>query len=633
MRSRTLLLLLIISLSYFSACTKDNPDNIGQEQEEVLPTIPEDEGDTEDDQLIVNSQSVSYDNMISLTFSSDGVTIDNPFKEEGVNIIDNNGHVTITSTITENELVYVLSGITENGSVKIYGENKVTLVLNGLGITNPQGAAINIQNKKRTSVVIVDNTNNRLIDGESYNIPEGEDMKATFFSEGNLEFSGEGLLEIRGKYKYALCTDGALTILTGDIKIKESISDGIHANDKIVIAGGDLNIRSVGDGIECESKSESIDITGGTISIVTTGEKGHAIKAKQNINIDSKDPIDITIYGDASKGLKPSGDLLITYGEITINSAGDAIWEEDEQDTSSAAGIKCDGNFTMIDGSITLLSTGLGGKGINVDGAITIEGGEVSVTTTGDQYVYNRDYDTAAKAVKCDDILTVNGGKIKIKTVKTEAEGLESKSTLIINGGIIEIEAYDDCINATDHIEINGGQVYCKSSVNDAIDSNGTLTITGGTVVAIGSGAPEGGIDCDNSTFIITGGIVIGVGGDTSSPTERYCTQQSLIYRTNKTDIGIFRIENSDGKDIITLKLSDLKTSGNLTLLCSSPIFERQTKYNIYVGGAISGGADFNGYFTDATYKKGSLAESFTTGSSAGSVSKVGTASNQPGGR
>ena len=61
-------------------------------------------------------------------------------------------------------------------------------------------------------------------------------------------------------------------------------------------------------------------------------------------------------------------------------------------------------------------------------------------------------------------------------------------------------------MNASKSIVINGGNIYCYSSGNDGVDSNGTLTITGGTIVSIGTTSPEEGFDCDQNTFKITGG-------------------------------------------------------------------------------------------------------------------------------
>lgn len=632
MKQNCLLAAFACCILFICSCSKDDeatsyPNQEDQEEVEV-PEIPEDAGNTEDDDLNPNSQEVTFDNAVTVAFNGTDVSISNPF-EGNISIKNNKGHVTITSAITDKEINYILSGVTNNGSVKIYGEYKFGLVLNGTGITNPSGAAINIQCGKKITVTVVGQTNNRLIDGATYNYVDGEDMKGTFFSEGQLNFYGSGSLEVRGKNKHAICTDDYFRVYEGNIYVKEAASDAIHAKDYVTIEGGTITTRSEGDGIDCDGY---IEVNGGKLEIVTTAQKGHAIKSGEYITIDNCELMDITVYGEASKGFNSKGDIHVVNGDIKINTAGNAIWETDEADISSSAGMKCDGNMTIDNGNITLLSTGKGGKGINVDGTLTINDGTISVTTTGDQYAYNRNNDTAAKGIKSDGNLTVNGGSITIRTYKTEAEGLESKAILTITNGTVDIEAYDDCINASNHIQIDGGYVYCKSTTNDAIDSNGTFNVTDGVVIAAGASSPEGGIDCDQSRFSITGGTVIGIGGDTSSPTASACTQPSVVYKSSIANIPIIHIKNSsDGSEVLTFKLP--KTySQSMTMMFSSPKMQPNTSYTIYTGGEITGGSHFYGWYTGATYSKGSSSESFTTGSAAGSVTSVGSGSGGPGG-
>ena len=65
----------------------------------------------------------------------------------------------------------------------------------------------------------------------------------------------------------------------------------------------------------------------------------------------------------------------------------------------------------MSAGTLTLSSTGDGGKGLNVTEAITLSGGRLFVTTTGDTYTYSSSLDTKPHGVKTDDKITISGGE------------------------------------------------------------------------------------------------------------------------------------------------------------------------------------------------------------------------------
>ena len=598
----------------------EEPNQPEESEETDQPNIPEDIPDETTPEF--NPQDLSPENCVYIKFSGGAAAIINPFENNGITVTDNAGHIVINSTVTDTELNYVLSGETSAGSVKIYGEYKFNLYLNNVNITNPKGAAINIQCSKKISVTVVDDTYNKLVDGANYEPVNGEDMKGTFFSEGQLNFYGTGALEVSGKYKHAICTDGYLRIYDGNITVKEAVSDAFHANDYIQVDAGQLLLKSTGDGLDCEKGY--VEINGGTIDITTEGAKAHAVKSTGTTTVNSTGSVVVKVSGTASKGFNSTGDMVINRGNISITTTGGAVWDTSDSDISSASGIKCDGKLTIEDGNVTITSSGTGGKGISVDGELIINGGNINITTSGGRFTYGKE-DTAAKAIKSDGNLTVNNGKITIKTTGTEAEGLESKNRLTINGGEIEIEANDDCINAKNHIEITGGRVYCISETNDGIDSNGTLTVSGGLIVSAGAKSPEEGFDCDQNRFTITGGTLVGLGGATSSPTASACTQYSLIYGANLSVGSIVHIVSATGTEVLTLKLP--KASN--TMLFSSPNLAAGTKYTIYTGGSISGGTDFHGLYTGATYSKGTEANTFTTSSM---VTKAGTTSQGPGG-
>lgn len=515
--------------------------------EEAAEVIPTDETDPNYDDFIENS---TFSSTVTIRYSEGNAMVTN--NVSGVTVVQEGAHVIVTSTVKKVE--YVLTGTASDGSFKIYSDNKFKLTLNGVGLTNPTGAAINVQSGKRVFVVCNDGTENTLTDGTSYIKTDGEDMKGCFFSEGQLIFSGKGLLTVNGNYKHGICSDDYVRFRVGTrINVTAEVSNGIKANDAVIIGGGALNI---------------------------------------------------TVKGDAAKGISCDGYVTVSGGRTLILTTGGGVYEADENDVSACAGIKCDGILTMNAGIVGVKSTGAGGKGISSDGDIVINGGTIHVITTGQQYVYNR-LDTSPKGIKSDMNVTINDGTIKVRTSGGEgSEGIESKDVMTITGGTIEVSAYDDCLNATNNITISGGNIYCYSSGNDGIDSNGTLTITGGVIVSSGTNSPEGGIDCDQNTFTITGGTIIGIGGSNSTPTASACKQPSVIYGGSGTAGTYVCITDSEGAVILAYKIP--RTYSQMSLLMSSPDLEKGSNYTLYSGGSASGGTNFHGLVLGGTYTDGS---------------------------
>lgn len=574
---------------------------------------------TSDDDFIENSQFAS---VVTITYNGTTATVGNGVS--GVEVSSNGAHIVVNSTVSGVE--YVLNGTTTNGSFKVYSEKKFKLSLAGVSILNPVGAAINIQSSKRVFVVCADETTNVLTDGSSYTATtDGEDMKACLFSEGQLIFSGGGSLTVTGNYKHAITSDGYVRFRSGcNITVVSAKKDGIHTNESVIIGGGILNISSDGDAIQCEEGG--ITMTGGFAKLSTTDNKAHGLKSCLDVVI-SGGAIQAQVAGAASKGISCDGNLTISGGKLTAFTSQTALYEDN--DLSSCAGIKCDGNILITGGEIAIQSTGGAGKGINCDGSITINDGTVKVITTGTQCVYGK-LDSSAKGIKADGALTINGGTVLVKATGGEgSEGIESKSVLTVNEGTVAALCYDDCMNASNSIVLNGGNIYCYSSGNDGIDSNGTLTITGGVIVSSGTTSPEDGFDCDQNTFKITGGIVLGIGGGTSTPTSSVCTQRTVIYGGSGSNGEILNIQSADGTSVLTYQIP--RAYSQMTVLFSSPNLTSGGSYTISKGGTVSGGSEFFGLYSGATYSGGTQAATFTASSM---VTQVGSTSGggQPGG-
>ena len=507
------------------------------------------------------------------------------------------GYVTVdmlTNSVKNVELV--VKGKSDDGGLKIYGDKKFKLTLSGVELTSTQGPAINDQCKKRVFVHLAEGTTNRLTDAETYSddpyyldgsSPADEDRKGCFFSEGNLIFSGTGVLVAEGRQKHALVTDGYFFMRPGvTVALTGAAKNGLHVK-------GDS-----GDGI-------GVKIEGGLLYINAASTAGKCIKTDLDVDIDG--------------------------GRLLLNTSGGSEYDADENDTSSAAAIKADGDVRITGGEITIKSTGSGGKGINADGALTIDGGTVSVVTTGGKYIYDaaRDLTSSPKGIKADGDIIINGGDIDVVVsgVSDGSEGIESKSTITINDGTVYSYAYDDAMNAATDITVNGGRVFCYAVNNDGIDSNGTITVTGGVIIASGSSRPEEGFDCDNNTFKITGGILIGTGGATSSPTSNVCTQRSVIYNGISATKGtLLCIRDSAGTPVLVYELP--RTMSGMCLLFSAPGLTSGT-YTVLTGGSVSGGSAWNGWHDGGSWSGGTQLGTFTA---TGMVTTVGSSGGGPGG-
>ena len=152
-----------ISLFVISSCS-DSTDDIITNEDGV-------DDDTEvviDDDFETNSRDSVFSNAVTITFSDNTAIITNPYENDGVSIIQSDGNVVVTSTNLVIEINYVLSGSIQNGSFKIYSDYKFGLMMNGVDITSSDGPALNVQSGKKVTVTLVNGTNSRLIDSNTY---------------------------------------------------------------------------------------------------------------------------------------------------------------------------------------------------------------------------------------------------------------------------------------------------------------------------------------------------------------------------------------------------------------------------------------------------------------------------------
>lgn len=463
-----------------------------------------------------------------------------------IDIAVEGGHVVINQSAdvsdeTCGEITYVLSGNCVDGEFTLNGSFKASIELNGLTLTNPSGAAIDIQNGKRTAVRVKENTVNTLTDGASGS------QKAALYCKGHLEFKQKGTLNVYGLKSHAISAKEYIQIKNTKINIYSAVKDGLNCNQYFLMESGELNISGTGDdGIQVSYKDDidreaedtgTIAINGGTLNIQVTA--------------------------DAAKALKADGNFIMTKGDITATVEGGGIWDATKLKTKAAACIGVDGDLDISGGSLTLTATGGGGKGINVDGNCTISGGTFNISTYGGMMAYvngsinnnytgnadnlNSDYKSSPKGIKVDGDIIINDGELSIDTKGNGGEGIESKKTLTINGGKIIVRAYEDGTNSTSHTYINGGEIEVTTGTGDAIDSNGNIYVAGGRITVIGASSPEQGFDAgDNYALYITGGTMLAAGGGNSAPTNSASTQAYVILTQTVTAGSTVSIKDGD---------------------------------------------------------------------------------------
>ena len=472
-------------------------------------------------------ESVVKDNTVAVVYNGQtaAITVAGNVAQY-LTITTTGAHVNIeqSSDLAE-EITYTLSGSSDDGECYISGSYKATVELNGLTLTNKtpvkSGAAVHIQNSKRIKVKVMDGTTNTLVD-----CADGS-QKGAFYVKGHPEFSKSGVLNVVGNLKHAIKSGEYIELKEATLNVTSAQGDGINCGQYFLMKSGHININNVtDDDIQCDIEDTEVGSTGET--------EDHEDEDSGNIYLEGGQ-ITINTAGIAAKGVKSEGDLIVKGGKIAITTTGNGKWDEEDLKTKASACLGSDAKVVISGGTLTLTSTGAGGKGINCDAAFELSGGEVTIVTKGTLYYHNgttentnytgntdnvnSDYYSSSKGVKADGAITISGGKISVATAGRNAEGIESKTSILISDGEVTVNSYDDGINVGgdgSDLIISGGYVYSRAMNNDGIDGNGNVYVKGGLVYAIGANSPEVAIDANSEEqkkLYVQGGTLIAVGG------------------------------------------------------------------------------------------------------------------------
>ena len=378
-----------------------------------------------------------------------------------------------------------------------------------------------------------------------------------------ITISEEGVYVLSGTL-----TDGQILVEADDsAKVQLVLKGASISNDSsapIYVKSGDKVFVTLAEGTE-----NSLEVTG---DYVQTDENtvDAAIFSKSDLTINGSGTLSVkTAYGH---GVVSKDDLKITGGTITVESAKKALSGND--------------SVRIADGTITLVS---GTDSIHAEdsdkdvGLIYIAGGNIQIRSGDDGIHAHKE-------------LVIDGGTI---TVTESVEALEG-NTVTINGGIVDVTASDDGLNAagdstsnnggndifatdtTCMITINGGKIHVNAE-GDGIDSNGNIEINGGQTFVEGpTNSGNGSLDVGGSgQAVINGGYFIATGSSGMALNFSSDSKQCAIMVNVNQTTGKAELMDSDGKTILFLDTN--KQYSNV--LVSAPEITESGTYTISTGG------------------------------------------------
>lgn len=513
-----------------------------------------------------------------------------------------------------------------------------------------------------------------------------------------------------GSDQHALSSDDEVVINGGNIMVTSAVKDGIHAKDGFTMTGGTVVIAADGDGIDgdeafvdisggsittnnpeddvkgiaCDS---TLTISGGTLDITVAGDQSKGLKSKQALTLSGgsitihtsgnavleasgsgfdpsyctaiKSDVAVTISGAeitivstglAGKAISSDTDILITDGSVNVTCSGNGAVYTNTSGVADAYVSTCfsaDGNINISGGSVTTSSSGSGGKGISVDGTLTIgtagNSPMIHITTTGTRIHISGSGGNGvyaeAKAIKSDGAVTINNGDITIASaddaIKSEisitintasviisnsVEGIEAPY-ITINSGSVNARASDDVLNATfgnggeqddgSLLTINGGNIVLNTTGGDGLDSNGDILITSGTTIVHGPpSAPEVGMDYNGSCNVNGGFLVIsGTNSNMTQAPGNSSSQYSIkaVSNTSLSSSTLFHLQDASANDVLTFQ----PIRNYYSIVFSSSALLSGASYSIYTGGTCTG-TNTNGLYSGGVYSGGTFEKTFT---------------------
>ena len=445
------------------------------------------------------------------------------------------------------EGTYLVSGTLDDGQILVNADDtdKVQIVLSGVDITSANSAAIYSLNADKVFVTLAEGTDNTLTNGGAYAAIDENNIDAVIFSKTDLTLNGSGSLSVNAQAGHGVVSKDELTVTDGSYFVTAA-EHGLVGKDSLAVAGGTFQITSGKDGFHAENTEDTtkgfLYIKDGTYTI---NAQGDAISASGDLQVDGGD-FDLTTGEGSASVTMPAEDNFVPGGQSGLpgnppqgerpDNGEEPPRQPDDSGNGQPANLPAQPVEEVQSSEAANSETGeaadlVSQKGMKADGALTVNGGVFTIdssddcihsagvlTVTSGEFTLSSGDD----ALHSDDGVLIQNGTFSIPYCYEGLEGL----SVTVNGGDFDITAHDDGFNAaggTDNsgfggrdeqfaaddnafIIINGGDIIITSD-GDCIDSNGNLSINGGTLDLTCNGNGNTTLDC-NGTYTNNGGNV-----------------------------------------------------------------------------------------------------------------------------
>ncbi|MFL0506539.1 carbohydrate-binding domain-containing protein [Ureibacillus sp. 179-F W5.1 NHS] len=503
---KALLPILLGSALFISGCNESSTTNAASSQDVISEYVSY---DSEDEYTSWEEEGVTFVNLngTSADFSGDG----------GVILEENQILIRTTGT-------YVFEGTLDDGQIVVDAEDTgtVRLVLNGVTINSSTSAPIYIKQADKAVISLEEYTVNTLTDANEYRYDEQEtEPDAAIFSNDDLTINGLGSLTVQGNYEDGIKSDDDLLFTGGQVHVVsadegivgkdllavkeanitvESVGDGLKASNtedeqqgNIVLESGSVTIQSEGDGIQAE---KTVVVADGNYDIVTGGGSPETIENTDEFGMGGgmerpghMDELDLSTMIDSMlEGVDISDDIKEQLESTESMEELQAILEDYPELQQQLEIFSIDGRQNMGQGG-PMAGSATGDSNDSTDGTETMpqmpngeerpDGSESSSGQPPEEAPeMNNEQSTGEESSENQ---TVEDEEAITDDTTVSTKGVKAGTEIIVVGGTIQVDSFDDAVHSDGNVTISGGQLIANSG-DDGIHANTEAVISGGDI-------------------------------------------------------------------------------------------------------------------------------------------------------